>query len=146
MASANQPKGYVLNAGEGAGGFGPEVKASVASTGGVLTLIDSNTRGGAPRHVHTREDECFYVLEGTIVAHCGEDTFTSGPGSFFFLPRGVPHDWDVVRDAAGGGSARVLMITVPAMLEAFLAEFHAAGGSGGPSRAEVAQKYGLTFF
>jgi mannose-6-phosphate isomerase-like protein (cupin superfamily) len=129
-------KGYLLHPGEGAAGFDASVKASTASTGGAITLIESHTRGGAPRHVHTREDECFYVIAGRIIVHCGEDTFEGGPGSFVFLPREVPHDWDVL----DGGEATVLMITVPAMLETFLAEFHAAS-----SREEVARKYGVTF-
>ena len=64
---------YVLHAGEGVGGAA-DVKASRASTGGALTLIESRTDGGAPRHVHQREDEFFYVVEGTITVECGEET------------------------------------------------------------------------
>lgn len=130
-------RGYVLQAGEGVPGFGSGVKASRASTGGMLTLIESKTTGGAPLHVHSREDEYFYVIEGTLTVRCGEDRFEAGPRSFVYLPRGVPHDWDVV-----GDSATVLLLTVPAMLEEFLEEFHTASDDG---RAGVAEKYGLTF-
>src|SRR5262245_51715623 len=132
-------KPYVLQAGEGVEGFGSGVKAGRASTGGNLTLIESRTRGGAPPHVHTREDEYFYVVEGTIVVRCGNDAFEAGPRSFVFLPRGIPHSWDV----AGDGIATVLMITVPAMLEEFLEEFHAAPSAD--ARQEIAARYGLTF-
>jgi hypothetical protein len=41
------------------------------------------------------------------------------------------------------GKATVLMMTVPAMLDEFLREFHAAKPD---QRDAVAQKYGLTFF
>lgn len=132
-------RGYVLRPGEGVAGFGAEVKASRASTGGALTLIESRTRGGAPRHVHSQEDEAFYVLEGTIIARCGEEVFEAGPGAFVFLPRGIPHDWDVT----GGEFARLLMITVPAMLEEFLRDFHGTGE--GETRENVAARYGLRF-
>jgi hypothetical protein len=55
-----------------------------------------------------------------------------------FLPRGIPHEWDVV----GGGEATVLLITVPGGLEEFLDEYHAAASD---VRDQVASKYGITF-
>ncbi len=131
------PQPYVLQHGEGVPGFDASVKASKSSTGGMLTLIESETTGGAPLHVHTHEDEYFYVVEGTITVRCGDDTFEAGARSFVFLPRGVPHTWDVV-----GDKAILLMITVPAMLAEFLQEYHTAQGE---ARHQVATKYGITF-
>ncbi len=132
-------KGYLVQSGEGVPGFGPEVKASRASTAGGLTLIESHTRGGAPWHVHSNEDEGFYVLEGTLQVHCGEEVFEAGPRSFVFLPRGIPHAWDVL----GGVPATVLIITVPAMLEEFMRDFHAADSK--EAKDAVAEKYGMSF-
>ena len=132
-------KAYMLQAGEGATGFDNGVKASVRSTGGGFTLIESTTKGGAPWHVHSREDEYFYVLEGKIVVWCGHEEFHAGPGAFVFLPRGVPHAWDVESE----GKAKLLMMTVPGMLEEFLKEFHAAPPA---HRDAVSTKYGLKFF
>jgi quercetin dioxygenase-like cupin family protein len=132
-------KPYVLPAGEGVAGFDAGVKASVSSTGGAFTLIESCTAGGAPWHVHSREDEYFYVVDGEITVRCGKEVFDAGPRSFVFLPRGIPHAWDVKTD----GKATVLMMTVPGMLEEFLREFH---GAKPDQRDAVAQKYGLTFF
>lgn len=128
---------YVLAAGAGVGGDS-SLKAGVASTGGGLTLIESRTTGGAPLHVHTREDEYFYVLDGTISVQIGDQAFKAGARSFVFLPRNIPHAWDVV-----GSEATLLMMTVPAMLDTFLAEFHAADGKA--SRDAVAARYGVTF-
>jgi len=133
------PRPYMLEAESGVPGFGVGVKASVRSTGGGFTMIESSTKGGAPWHVHTREDEYFYVLEGKIVVWCGEEEFHAGPGAFVFLPRGIPHAWDVESE----GKAKLLMMTVPAMLEEFLREFHAAKGQ---ERDAVAAKHGITFF
>jgi len=134
-----QTEPYLVLPGEGVAGFDASVKASGDSTGGNLSLIESHTRGGAPWHIHTREDEYFYVIEGTIVVHVGEETYQAPPGSFVFLPRGIPHAWDV----SGDGVATLLMITVPAMLEEFLKEFHAA--STREDRDKVAAKYGVEF-
>ena len=130
---------YMVRVGEGVAGFDAAVKASRISTGGNLSVIESHTKGGAPWHVHSREDEYFYVLEGTIIVYCGEEVFTSGPRSFVSLPRGIPHAWDV----GGEEVATLLMMTVPAMLEEFLEEFHAASTREG--RDAIAAKYGIQF-
>jgi quercetin dioxygenase-like cupin family protein len=130
--------GYVVGPGEGVpGGADTALKASSESTGGALTVFDSDTDGGAPRHVHSREDECFYVMDGTISVECGDEAWEAGPGAFVFLPRGVPHAWDVV-----GERARVLILTVPAGFEGFMREFHEADGA---ARAEVARRHGIEF-
>ena len=76
-----------------------------------------------------------YVLEGSIRATCGDDRFELGPRSFVFLPRDVPHAWDVA-----GNEAVVLILTAPAGLEEFLEGFH-----GGEDRADLAERYGIEF-
>lgn len=129
---------YVLAAGQGVHGGDSSLKAGSASTGGAFTLIESRTDGGAPLHVHTREDEYFYVLDGVISVQIGEKTFEAGARSFVFLPRNIPHAWDVV-----GDEATLLLMTIPAGLETFLDEFHAA--SGKEARDAVAARYGITF-
>lgn len=131
--------GYVLEEGAGVADGDSSTKASRVSTGGSLTLIESHTDGGAPLHVHTREDEFFYVVEGAITVRCGDEEYEAGPRSFVFLPRGIPHEWDVI----GGQTAIVLMMTSPAGLDAFLAEYHAAPTA--EARDQVAARYGITF-
>jgi PhnB protein len=131
--------GYVLEEGQGVADGDSSTKASRVSTGGSLTLIESRTDGGAPLHVHTREDEFFYVVEGAITVRCGDEAYEAGPRSFVFLPRGIPHEWDVI----GGQTAIVLMMTSPAGLEEFLGEYHAAPTA--EARDQIAARYGITF-
>jgi quercetin dioxygenase-like cupin family protein len=130
-------RAYLLNAGEGLHGDAA-IKASRSSTGGALTMIESDTDGGAPPHVHHREDEAMYVLEGEIAARVGDQQFRATRGSFVFMPRGEEHEWDVV-----GDRALVLILAAPAGLEEFLAEFHAAEDRA--ARDEVAARHGLEF-
>ena len=47
--------------------------------------------GGPPPHVHTREDETFYLLEGQVEFLFGEETIVAGPGDFVNVPRGTVH-------------------------------------------------------
>ena len=60
-----------------------------------------------PLHVHEREDEFFYILEGEITAYVGEREYVAGPGAVVWFPRGVPHTMaartDTVR-AFGGAT------------------------------------------
>ena len=60
-------------------------------------------RGAGRSHFNTvfsgefdhREDEAFWLLEGHLTVRCGEKTFTTGPGSYTFLPRDIPHTFAV---------------------------------------------------
>lgn len=95
-------------------------KASGKDTGGAYALTDSMVppEGGPPPHVHTREDEAFWVLEGELEVSVGGDRFRAGAGSFVHLPRGVIHSYRNV----GTGPARFLTLMVPAGLEKFFEE------------------------
>jgi quercetin dioxygenase-like cupin family protein len=128
---------YVIGRGEGVAGDS-SLKASRRSTGGAFTLIDADTDGGAPPHIHQREDEAFYVLEGDITVHCGGETLPGPEGSFVFLPRGIVHDWDV-----DGDRARVLILTAPGGLDEFFAEWDTA--EDWPTRDTIGAKYGISF-
>ena len=138
MPAMNNPPtpAYMLAPGQGIEGFDRDVKATRTSTGGALTLMESRTEGGAPMHVHSREDECCFVVEGRIVVECGGEKFEAGPRSFVFLPRGIPHAWDVI-----SGVATVLIITVPGGFEEFMRDLHAAGSRA--ARDAVAAKHGI---
>jgi mannose-6-phosphate isomerase-like protein (cupin superfamily) len=91
------------------------LKVGASDTAGLLGAVEAVVPFGySPNlHVHRREDEVFYVLEGTVGFVCGDDRFTGEAGAFVFLPRGVPHTF-LGRSAPG---ARVLMLFVPGGLE-----------------------------
>ncbi len=95
-------------------------KVSSEDTGGMYALTDSVVppQGEAPLHVHHREDEAFWVLEGELEILVGEDTFRASAGSFVHLPKGVRHGYKNV----GTGPARFLTLIVPAGLEKFFEE------------------------
>jgi quercetin dioxygenase-like cupin family protein len=67
--------------------------ASAEQTGGLFGLMEGVLAKGAepPPHVHHREDESFFVLEGSLVVRVGDEVFSASPGSFVFCPRNVPH-------------------------------------------------------
>lgn len=95
-------------------------KASAADTGGAYALTDSMVppQGGPPPHMHHREDEAFWVLEGELEVVVGESTFRAGAGSFAHLPKCVLHSYR----NTGDGPARFLTLMVPAGLEGLFRE------------------------
>lgn len=126
-------------------------KALGEETGGAYALTDSVVPpgGGPPPHVHHREDEAFWVLEGELEITAGGTTFEAVAGSFVHLPKGVPHAYRNV----GVGPARFLTLVVPAGLEKFFEEVGKPGRdvSSPPPFGEgdlekllaVAPKYGV---
>lgn len=93
------------------------MKATGAMTGGAFGLVESLIAPGfsPPLHVHHREDESFYVLEGELTMRCGDRVFEATAGAFVFLPRGVPHSFVV----EGDKPARMLTLMTPGGGEAF---------------------------
>ncbi len=120
------------------------VKASAESTGGAFAIIEEIEPLDTPLHVHSNEDELFYVIEGEHVFRIGEDEFPAGPGAVVFAPRQVPHAHRRVVPRVG----RFLTMVSPAGFEGFFRELSAAetaGGAGPEAYASASQKYGITW-
>ncbi len=110
------PRPIVMGPGDGqtvanpAGG-GLTYKSLSAQTGGALTVWESTAAPGEgpPLHLHVKEDEFMYVLEGRLRLRLDETDHTVPAGSFVFIPMGVPHTWQ----NAGDGHARILFGFTP---------------------------------
>ena len=70
---------------------------------------------GPPLHLHGREDETVYILEGNFRFKLGDELSSIGPGTFIFIPRGQKHTWQCVGDRPG----RFLFTFAPAGMEGF---------------------------
>jgi quercetin dioxygenase-like cupin family protein len=95
-------------------------KATGEDTGGAYALFDSLVLpgGGPPPHIHTREAESFYVLEGKFEFLAGDHWVKAAPGSFVHVPKGALH----TLKNAGSETGRLLTLVVPAGLEKFFEE------------------------
>src|SRR5947208_9683114 len=69
--------------------------------------------GGPPPHVHSREEEGFYVLEGEITFTVNGERVVAGAGTFANMPVGTPHSFKNESDRP----ARMLISVAPAGLE-----------------------------
>lgn len=106
--------------------------------------------GGPPPHVHSREEEGFYVLEGEISFQLGDERIVTKAGTFLNMPVGTPHGFKNESHAP----ARMLISVAPAGLEQMFFEFgvpllQGATTAPPPTRAEidklleVAPRYGI---
>jgi quercetin dioxygenase-like cupin family protein len=122
------------------------ILTSADETNGVLGAIEVTSPRGAvpPLHVHHREDEAFYVLEGEYSVFIGDDVITASPGTWVWGPREVPHGYQI-QSARG----RHLSLTMPAGFEAFFEEVAAIARPDADPRTEmsriaaVAARYGV---
>lgn len=114
--------GYLLTAGEGQASWFLDtrmtIKAGAEQTHGAFTFIEWQAPAGfgPPRHIHDRDDEAFYILEGSMTLECGQSTWEAGPGDFVLLPRGAAHAFVVISDVIRG-----LQITAPSGFEQLIA-------------------------
>ena len=126
------------------------VKLTSEDTGGAYSVAEevSPPQGGPPPHIHSQEDETFYVLEGEVEFLLGEDTIVAGAGSCAYAPRGTLHTFKNV----GTSPSRVLFVLNPGGFERFFLEAGEPGpeGSAPPEgepdvgrSVEIGQKYGL---
>lgn len=96
------------------------IKVSGAETGGAFAMVEAVVLPGAgpPPHVHRREDEAFYVLEGELTFHADGNSFSGGPGTWVTLSKGSRHYFR----NTGERAARMLILVTPAGLEEFFLE------------------------
>jgi mannose-6-phosphate isomerase-like protein (cupin superfamily) len=120
------------------------IRASAESTGGAFGIVEEIDPLDTPRHVHSNEDELFYVIEGEHVFELGDEEHRVGPGGLVFAPREIPHAQRRVVPRTG----RILTMVSPAGFEGFFRELSAAesDGSIGPEvYARVSARYGITW-
>ena len=128
--------------------------ATGEETQGKFALIEAVSRKGndPPPHIHRREEEIFYVLEGEVVFSVGDRTIKGMPGTMIFLPRDVRHSFTIESE-----HARMLLLVAPAGLERWFKEFsepaqamtlppaNEPGYQDVQRMLEAASRYGLEF-
>jgi mannose-6-phosphate isomerase-like protein (cupin superfamily) len=119
-------------------------------TGSQYSLVELSARQGdmPPLHVHHRDDETFYVVEGRMTLFVGDRQIALNPGEAALAARGIPHVYRVESE-----QARWLVINCPAGFDGFVR----AAGEHAPSDelpppgrpadpgalAQVAAEYGI---
>ncbi len=93
--------------------------ATGEETQGRFALIEVVGRKGnvPPPHIHHREDETFYILEGEMTASVGGQIIKGTPGTVIFVPPDVVHSFEIESE-----QMRMLVLLTPAGLEGYFKE------------------------
>ncbi len=106
--------------------------------------------GGPPPHVHSREEESFYVLDGEITFTVNGERIVATAGMFANMPVGTPHSFK----NESNKPAKMLISVAPAGLEQMFFECGVPVEQGAttappPTKAEIkkmmeiAPRYGI---
>jgi quercetin dioxygenase-like cupin family protein len=126
--------------------------ATGEDTNGKYVLLEGIIRpgGGPPPHVHSREEEGFYVLEGEVTLLIDGKSLVATAGMFANLPVGIPHSFK----NESSRPAKLLISLAPAGLEQMFFEFGVPLAEGAttalpPTKEEIekllaiAPRYGI---
>ena len=125
---------------------GTTVRISSRQTEGAYCVCEMTTMPGegVPQHVHDRDEEFYYILEGAYEMQTGDERFTAEAGSLVVIPRDVPHQFR----NAGQVPARALMIFRPGGFDELgdeMGEAAAAGTLDTKQREAIFSKWGVHF-
>ena len=112
------------------------IAAGMDETGGSFALLDYELApgfAGLPPHIHQREDEAAYVLEGRLLVRIGDREHLVGPGEFVYLPRGIAH----THSNPAPDPVRFLLLLLPAGFERCFSDLEALLDGGAPFSPEA---------
>jgi quercetin dioxygenase-like cupin family protein len=107
------------------------IRASTEDTAGTFSMLEFVAPPGAtelPAHLHTREDECLFVLEGRLMVNVGGEERLVEAGGFVFMPRRDMHSW---RNPEAE-PARFLIMLLPGGGERYFLDLAAVLATGVP--------------
>ncbi|MBP2327969.1 quercetin dioxygenase-like cupin family protein [Kibdelosporangium banguiense] len=95
------------------------IRAAAGDTNGAIAVVEERALRGyaTPPHVHGREDETLFVIDGTLECTVDGVTGTVTAGSAVHLPRGRAHRFEVTSE-----KAHFLVIITPGGFEEFFQE------------------------
>jgi len=99
---------------------------------------------GAPLHVHQREDEIMFIVEGELEVTHSNETHRAMPGAIVVLPKGQPHAFR----NSGQAPNRVMITAVPGGLDRYFEEINALAGSDTAGQGlveEINKRYEIEF-
>lgn len=100
--------------------------------------------GGPPPHVHSREDECFYIIDGEITLTINGERVAATAGMLANLPVGTPHSFK----NESNHSAKMIITVAPAGLEQMFFEAgvplaEGATNASPPTEAEIEKLFAI---
>jgi len=92
------------------GGEWNDCKVSAQDTDGAMCIFEFTGSGGGPRHLHHKQDEWIYVIDGEIDFVSGAERLHLTQGQSIYIPRKTPHLWA----SMSGRPAKIIDVYQPA--------------------------------
>ena len=114
------------------------IRVASSQTMGAYSVIEvvADPHNGVPLHIHSKEEEHFIVLEGTLDIAFGDRRWNAPAGSNVTVKKGVPHAWCNPTDT----SLRIVVVFSPGQIDGLFKE--AAGVSDVDRITAIASRYG----
>ncbi len=116
---------------------------TATGTSGMFELVVPPGAQVPPPHSHTHNEECVYVLQGTLRYSVDGDARDLGPGDSMYSPKGSVHAFSNPHDE----TARVLIFNTPDIGAQYFHDVaEVINGGGPPDKAAlvtVMSRYGL---
>ena len=108
-------------------------------TGGAYAILEQEVPPGhgPPLHVHRRETEIFYILEGAFEFRVGDATIPAPAGTTLVGPRDIPHAFRNVGDSAG----KLLLTVIPGRFSEYFIEVDAEPGADDERIKAICARY-----
>src|SRR5262249_19777878 len=109
-------------------GLDMDVLLTTEATGGATSVIVAwhKPGEGPPSHVHFKQEEILFIIEGLYEVTVGGETVQAGPGSIVFIPRNVVHRFKNVGSITG----RMLGWSLPGGQDRYLKAISELAGGG----------------
>ena len=116
-------------------------------TGGLFTLFEAEyLTDGPSRHIHTREDELFHIVDGQVQFFVDGKQFCGSSGDYLYVPRNVPQAIRIQSSHNRTKPVRIQVLLTPSGLEGFMDEIaplYHTGQDNVTLQNEIARKYGI---
>ncbi|MFT3704819.1 MAG: cupin domain-containing protein [Agriterribacter sp.] len=93
---------------------------SPAETGNMLALIEFTLPKGSepPLHIHSGEDECFYLIAGKLSVKIENEITILDPGAAIFAPKNKAHAFSILTD-----EVKMINLITPGKLWQYFMDF-----------------------
>lgn len=117
------------------------VKIAAEESDGTVTVLETrhDAGEGANAHIHSRESEIFFVMEGRVTFQVGDASHEVDAGGIVFGPMGTAHGFEV-----GPEGGRLLHVFVPSGMEGYFRDMHSATAAGDADYVAIRGQYGVT--
>uniref|UniRef100_B8HZ44 Cupin 2 conserved barrel domain protein n=1 Tax=Cyanothece sp. (strain PCC 7425 / ATCC 29141) TaxID=395961 RepID=B8HZ44_CYAP4 len=70
-----------------------KLKSAASPNRMAVMTIEVPPEGFVPPHTHDKEEESYFVLEGTMMMQLGDQELAIEPGDFVYIPAGTVHGY-----------------------------------------------------